>query len=63
LGVYVPIGPVAGLPTGAIDRPGEVRLRLHLAADPDLGWADPDIRSIWPEPLTTNWAPARVVRR
>ncbi len=59
----VPIGPFAGLPAGTIDRPGEVRLRLHLAADPDLGWADPDIRSIWPEPLTTDWAPARVVRR
>ncbi len=58
-----PLGPIAGLPAGAIDRPGEIRLRAHLAADPDLGWADPDVRSIWPEPLTTDWDTVRVVRR
>ncbi len=40
-----PLGPIAGLPPDAIDRPGERRIRLVLTADPDLGWADPDVRS------------------
>ncbi len=57
------IGPDLGLPPGALDRPGEVRIRAHLAADPDLGWADPAIRSIWPGPIVTDWFAARVVRR
>ncbi|CAN5721834.1 hypothetical protein BH23PLA1_BH23PLA1_31890 [soil metagenome] len=59
----IPIGPIEGLPPGTIERPGEVRLRVILKADPNLGWADPEIRSIWPEPIETTWAPARVIRR
>jgi hypothetical protein len=51
------------LPAGAIDRPGEVRLRAILTADPQTGWANPDVRSIWPGTITTDWATARVVRR
>jgi hypothetical protein len=58
-----PIGPIAGLPPGAIDRPGDRRLRAILTADPDLGWADPDVRSLWPGTLTTGWITARVIRR
>jgi len=58
-----PLGPVLGLPTDAIDRPGERRLRAVLTADPDLGWADPDIRSIWPGTLITDWFAGRVIRR
>ena len=57
------LGPIAGLPPGAIDRPGERRLRVLLAADPDRGWADPDVRSLWPGTIATEWAPVRVVRR
>jgi hypothetical protein len=57
------LGPIAGLPPGAIDRPGERRLRVLLRADPDRGWADPDVRSLWPGTITTEWAPVRVVRR
>jgi hypothetical protein len=58
-----PIGPILGLPPGAIDRPGERNLRVILTADPDLGWADPDVRSLWPGELTTDWAAVRVIRR
>src|SRR5207244_4450339 len=36
-----PLGPIVGLPLGAIDRPGERRLRAVLTANPNLGWADP----------------------
>ena len=58
-----PLGPIAGLPPDAIDRPGERRIRGVLAADPELGWADPDVRSLWPGSLTTDWAAVRVIRR
>jgi hypothetical protein len=51
------------VPPGAIERPGEVRLRAILEADPHRGWADPDVRSIWPGSIVTDWATARVVRR
>ena len=58
-----PLGPIAGLPLDAIDRPGERRVRAVLTADPELGWADPDVRSLWPGSLTTDWAGVRVIRR
>jgi hypothetical protein len=58
-----PLARLAGWPSDAITRPGEVRLRAHLTADPHLGWADPEIRSIWPGSLTTDWAIGRIIRR
>jgi hypothetical protein len=58
-----PILEIAGLPLDAIDRPGERRIRAILTADPDLGWADPDVRSLWPGTVTTDWATVRVIRR
>ena len=58
-----PLSLEALLPPGLIERPGEVRLRAILEADPHRGWADPDIRSIWPGTIVTDWATARVVRR
>jgi len=57
------IGPIVGLPDGTIDRPGDRRIRAILTADPELGWADPDVRSVWPGTLTTDWATVRVIRR
>jgi hypothetical protein len=58
-----PIGPIVGLSHDAIDRPGERRIRVVLTADPGLGWADPDARSVWPGTLTSDWATVRVIRR
>lgn len=58
-----PIGPVEGVPHDAIERPGVRRVRARLSADPDLGWGDPDIRSIWPGTLVTEWVDVEVVRR
>jgi hypothetical protein len=37
-------------------------VRALLTADADKGWADPDIRSIWPEPIVTDWIEVEVVR-
>lgn len=58
-----PIGPNVHLPPGTLDRPGEHRLRARLVADPSLGWADPDVRSIWPGAIVTDWHPVQVLRR
>jgi hypothetical protein len=58
-----PLGPVAGVPQEIIERPGIYRLRAILAPDAALGWADPEIRSIWPGTVTTDWREVRVVRR
>ena len=58
-----PLGPLAPLPLDAIDRPGPRRMRVILNADADKGWADPEIRSIWPGRIVTDWVDVRVVRR
>ena len=60
--VAIPIGPIEGLPTEAIDRPGEFRLRAILESDASLGWANPDVRSLWPGSIATAWHPVRVIR-
>jgi len=51
------------LPPGSIEHAGEIRIRAILTADPQRGWADPDIRSIWTGTIETSWDVARVVRR
>jgi hypothetical protein len=56
LGRLQPLGEVT------FDRPGAHRVRAVLTADPDLGWADPDVRSVWPGTITTDWCTVRVVR-
>jgi hypothetical protein len=58
-----PLGPIRDFPADALDRPGERRLRAILTADPERGWADPDIRSLWPGTITTAWCDVRIVRR
>jgi hypothetical protein len=57
-----PVGPVEGVPGDFFDRPGTQRLRLVLTADPDRGWAVPEVRSIWPGTITTDWFPIEIIR-
>jgi hypothetical protein len=57
------LGPVARLPPRAIERPGPRRMRIGLEAALDRGWADPDIRSIWPGRIETDWVEVEIVRR
>lgn len=59
----IEIGPVSAILDGVIERPGPRRMRVHLTADPQLGWADPEIRSVWPGGLETNWVEAEIVRK
>jgi hypothetical protein len=59
----IPLELRSSLPPGVIERPGEIRLRAILESDPHRGWADPDVRSVWPGTIVTEWAPVRVVRR
>jgi hypothetical protein len=56
------LGPIALIPAGAVDRPGVRAMRARLIADPDRGWSDPDIRSIWPGTIETDWVDVEVVR-
>lgn len=60
---FPPIAPVAPVPADAIDRPGTRRLRARLVPNPDRGWADPEVRSIWPGAIETNWVDVEIVRR
>jgi hypothetical protein len=57
------VGPISALPDGLIERPGTRRMRAHLAPDPELGWAHPDIRSVWPGECETDWAEVEIIRR
>ncbi|MBY0395373.1 MAG: hypothetical protein K2X91_02740, partial [Thermoleophilia bacterium] len=59
----VPIAGALSLPEGAIERPGPRRLRAILTPDPDIGWGDPDVRSLGPEPIVTGWVDGEIVRR
>lgn len=58
-----PLGPIEGELAEPFEGPGEHRIRVVLRPDPGLGWADPDIRSLWPGEITTGWAPVRIIRR
>ncbi len=60
-----PLGPIEAPETAwsSIDRPGIRRVRAILTPDPDRGWGDPAVRSIWPESIITDWVEAEIVRR
>ena len=57
------LGPIPPLPPTTIERSGPCRMRIALEPDPDGGWADPDIRSIWPGRTQTDWVVVEIVRR
>ncbi len=59
----LPIGPVEPISGAVIDQPGSRRLRVWLEPDPDRGWTDPEIRSIWPGTIETGWVEVDIVRR
>jgi hypothetical protein len=56
------LGPVPPLPHSVIERAGVRRMRLRLQADAELGWASPDIRSVWPGQTETNWVEVEIGR-
>ena len=45
------------------ERPGRRAMRLTLEPIPEFGWADPEIRSIWPGRMQTDWLEVEIVRR
>jgi hypothetical protein len=59
----VPLGPIDAVPEALIDHPGRRRIRAILRPDAERGWVDPEIRSIWPEEIVTEWVEVDVVRR
>ncbi|QEH36786.1 hypothetical protein OJF2_53710 [Aquisphaera giovannonii] len=59
----VPIRALEGPEQPALERPGTYRARMALEPDEALGWSDPEIRSVWPTRLDTEWVPLEIVRR
>ena len=59
----IPLEEITSIDSSSIDRAGRKRLRVVLEAAPENGWADPDIRSIWPGMTRTNWVEVEIVRR
>jgi hypothetical protein len=57
------LGPIPPLPRGVIERPGSRRMRITLEPDPDGGWADPDVRAIWPGRTRLDWVDVEIMRR
>jgi hypothetical protein len=57
------LGPMEPVPGEVLDRPGVRRLRVILEADPDLGWTNPEVRSIWPGTIETGWVEVELMRR
>jgi hypothetical protein len=57
------IGPRAEVSRAVLDRPGRRTMRVILTADPELGWTDPEVRSLWPGTIETRWVEVEIVRR
>jgi hypothetical protein len=51
------------VPLERLSGPRRVRLRYRLVPDLELGWSDPEVRSVWPEEVVTDWSESEVVRR
>jgi hypothetical protein len=59
----IPLGEIGSIDPDLFDRAGRRRARVVLQAVPERGWADPEIRSIWPGRAQTNWVEVEIVRR
>jgi hypothetical protein len=57
------LGPLGHVPKEVIGHPGTWAMRAILTADPDLGWTEPDVRSIWPGTIETGWVDVEIIRR
>lgn len=53
---------IAETPGFLLPHAGRFRMRIVLTPTPERGWSDPMIRSVWPEPITTEWVDVEVVR-
>jgi hypothetical protein len=59
----IPLSEIASIPPRLFERAGPRGMRIALEAAPESGWANPDIRSIWPGRTQTNWTTVDIVRR
>lgn len=57
------IGPITSVARESIGHPGKRAMRVVLTADPGLGWTDPDVRSVWPGTIETEWVEVEIIRR
>ena len=59
----IPITSAIDISAEQIGRPGSRKVRAWLTPDSDLGWTNPDVRSIWPGVVVTGWVGVEVLRR
>jgi hypothetical protein len=59
---HILIRPDAASQPLRIEHPGTYRVRAVLEPDANLGWTEPEIRSVWPERVVTNWVDVDVIR-
>ena len=45
-----------------LTRGGQYRMRVVLEPNPERGWSDPMIRSVWPDSIVSEWVNVDVVR-
>jgi hypothetical protein len=45
-----------------LTRGGQYRMRIVLEPNPERGWSDPMIRSVWPDSIVSDWVAVDVVR-
>ena len=53
---------VLGVESG-LTRGGQYRMRVVLEPNPERGWSDPMIRSVWPDSIVSEWVNVDVVRK
>jgi hypothetical protein len=59
----IPLREIPSIPPRLFERAGPRGMRVTLEAAAESGWANPDIRSIWPGRTQTNWTSVDIVRR
>jgi hypothetical protein len=57
------LGPIGHVPREALSHPGRRAMRAILTAGAELGWTDPEVRSVWPGTIETGWVEVEIVRR
>lgn len=59
----IPLDRPLSISRDIISAAGILEGRIVLTPNDSLAWTDPDIRSVWPNEITTPWVAFRVVRR
>ena len=59
----IPITGMIEISPEQVGRPGPRKARAWLTPDSDLGWTNPEVRSVWPGVVVTGWVLVEILRR